>query len=127
MLYLLLIPQEPPFQSEANAWSEVFKEKQWRRISQLAARSSREVEGILASCFSQSAQLEGMFVCGVTGYGKMQCFCNISVAYARTSKPYMSSSQGVAQFSGLKFILFTFSIGWCIQMSNYNQTTSQAG
>ena len=68
-----------------------FQEK--AMASDLAARSSREVEGILASRFSQSEQLEGMFVCAVTRHGKMQCFCTISVAFARTSKPDMSSSK----------------------------------
>ena len=50
-----------------------FQEKAMHRISlsQFAARSSREVEGILASCFSQSEQLEGMFVCAVTGHDKV--------------------------------------------------------
>ena len=39
----------------------------------MAFRSSieREVEGILASRFSQSEQLDGMFVCAVTGHGKL--------------------------------------------------------
>ena len=67
----------------------VFKKKQWRRISssQFAARLSREVEveGILASRFSQSEQLDGMFVCAVTGHGKVWCFCNISKAFSSTS------------------------------------------
>ena len=73
LLCILSIPRQPPFQSEANPWSEVFKKKQWRRISlsQFAARSSREVEGILASCFAQSEQLEGMFACAVTGHDKV--------------------------------------------------------
>ena len=37
----------------------------------VAARSSREVEGIFASCFSQSEQLEEMFACAVTGHDKV--------------------------------------------------------
>ena len=49
------------------------EEKKWRRISlsQFAARLNREVEGILASRFSQSEQLDGMFVCSVTGHSKV--------------------------------------------------------
>ena len=58
----------------------------------LAARWNREVEGILASRFSQSEKLEEMFVCAVTGHGKMQCFCTISVEFTGTLKPDMSSS-----------------------------------
>ena len=40
-------------------------------FSQFAARSIREVEGILASYYSQSEQLDGMFACAVTGHGKV--------------------------------------------------------
>ena len=39
----------------------------------MAFRSSieREVEGTLSSRFSQSEQLDGMFVCAVTGHSKV--------------------------------------------------------
>ena len=73
LLSLLFIPQQPLFQSDANEWPEVFKKKQWRQISlsQFAARSSREVEGILVSCFSKSEQLDAMFACAETGHDKV--------------------------------------------------------
>ena len=70
-LYLSFVKTR--FQSEAIAWSEVFKRQQWRRISlsQFVALPSREVEGILSSRFSQTEQLYGMLDCAVTGHGKV--------------------------------------------------------
>ena len=98
---------------------------QGKGFSQLAAQPSREVVEILASLFSQSEQLEGMFVCAVTGYGKMQCSCTISVAFARTFKPYMSSSQGVALFCVVIFTSFT--LAGVFNFLIIIKTASQAG
>ena len=74
--------------------------------SDLAARSSREVERILASRFSLIEQLEGLFVCAVTGHDKtmlLQYFSGLyknikALHYCHPVNCQSKSSQGVTRF-----------------------------